>query len=146
MSFYAGSELTGMLVWVVDELRRRDSYAFVSDKKRIDSIETTCLKDNRILTGDGAKAMVLLANLLQQYELYDESYFFYYTAITILIAEGSTGNAAFHNALLQIAKMIRVGRFPARGNLTENIFNYLIARFNSTEAASFQYCNRCLDS
>lgn len=118
-------------------------YDYISIVSDIDEINETIslLKENN----DSIKtfeAMVKIADLLVQYGMRHEAFYFYHKAwINTKIIQNSTKYIS-HDSLLQMAKILYVGKISLNGTQYESnnkekakeIFEYLIFHYNSAEA------------
>mmetsp|Transcript_99463 Transcript_99463/g.195374 ORF Transcript_99463/g.195374 Transcript_99463/m.195374 type:complete len:192 (+) Transcript_99463:78-653(+) len=129
-----------MLSLYIDELRKRDKYAIVSDAEEIDEIDKI-MKSSASTFVDLSEACNSLGSLLLQHSLHDPAYYFYFEAINF--AKGCGDFELIHDPLLQMAKMLYVGNIttPNAKGLADAYFSFLIQHFGSEEATSFKFSN-----
>ena len=142
ISSCVGYDIDIIITSTIVKLREKDSMSIASDSEEINNIELIC-KNKR----DSVKfidALVELGDLLIQYSLYDEAYYFYFIAIEKCTTFGIPESNIKHDASLQIAKILFAGNIQHSDSsihmkeLAGQIFDYLIMVFKSEEAMVYR--------
>lgn len=136
------SQLLDRITLVV---REKEKQSIVPDEEYLDELLIAVRSEFASVTT--LCAMIDYAGLLIEHGLRHEAFFVYFVAIKRhyrepLIRAKSDFLHCIHDALLQIAKLLKVGNMKyehaAEGReCAENILNCLVSVFNSEEAASF---------
>lgn len=144
-SIFHGSDFVDVLKLAEDEWRDNDEMAIVSDSDDIDRVVQ--LLQNGCINEVSARASLEMADNLLLYGARVLAYYFYKEVITYWQCGGDMKNqGTIRRALLQVAKMIMVGgEFSDEklvdSNLSNDIFKFLMEKFECVEATSYYFCN-----
>lgn len=143
-SFHCGTEFQQVLKYSLDMLREKDIYALISEEADISEAEVGLLKDTT-QPPHQAKLLNMLGDMLVQYQLYHEAYYFYHRSFSICKSLDDRSSRTTHNCLLQMGKILYNEKLkdeshsPVRSLslVAHNIFEWLAVVYKSSIAASF---------